>query len=130
MFQSEYPLFYRTKHHSTKSYSESAIDTAIQNNQIRAVKQIIDYIIKHQNNYVYSYLFENNLVSIIEKGIEITDLLNSDVFCHRFDYQEWPAMHLNDKYKIDKYNDSMFKLRGNYQTVFPEISKEKQIFRT
>lgn len=35
----------------------SALDTAIQNNQIRALNLFIKYIVNYQNSYVYSYLF-------------------------------------------------------------------------
>lgn len=39
----------------------SAIDNALDNNQIEATRLMIDHVVLHQNSYVYSYLFENNL---------------------------------------------------------------------
>lgn len=32
-------------------------------------------------------------------------------------------MHTNDNYVIKPYNLSMFKVRGNYQKVFPDIEQ-------
>ena len=49
----------------------SAIDTAIENNQIRATNAIISYIVKYQNNVVFSFLFEKNFVSLLDKGINV-----------------------------------------------------------
>ena len=54
---------------------------------------MIAYIIKNQNSYVYSYLFKNNLVHLMEIGIRIRELLDSNVFCYSFDFVEWPAIH-------------------------------------
>ena len=58
-FTSKYPIFYKNKN------GGSAIDVALENNQIRSVSLMIDYIITYQNSYVFSHLFENNLVHLI-----------------------------------------------------------------
>lgn len=57
---------------------------------------MLDHIVKHQNSYVYSYLFEDNFVQLMEKGIEVSGLLNSRIFCHEFDFQEWPTVHADN----------------------------------
>ena len=66
---------------------------AIQNNQLTAASCILEYITKYQNNYVSSYLFEQNLITLMEKSVPLTDLLNSDVFVYQFDFDEWPSTH-------------------------------------
>ena len=81
---------------------------------------IIDYIIKYQNNYVSSYLFLSNLPSIMEKGILIAELLNSEVFSKTFDFDEWPGTHTDSATYLRPYNDSIFRLRYSYPTVFHE----------
>ena len=58
---------------------ESAIDVALDNNLLQSVKLMIDYIVKHQNSYVYANLFENNFVEMMNKGIEMAPLLKSDI---------------------------------------------------
>jgi len=46
---------------------------------------LINHVIQHQNSYVYSYLFKDNLIDIMEKGIEVAPLFNSEVFIYNFD---------------------------------------------
>ena len=60
-FSDRYPMFYKNKD------GTSAIDSALDNNQIRSVNLMIDYIITYQNSYVYAHLFENNLVELLQK---------------------------------------------------------------
>jgi hypothetical protein len=57
---------------------------------------------------------------IIEKGIKITNLLNSNVFHVKFDYDDWPSNHYNDEKKIKPYNGSIFHLRFNYHNIYTE----------
>jgi hypothetical protein len=55
-----------------------------------------------------------------EKGIEISQLLESKIFSFDFDYDEWPGTHSNDQKYRRPYNDSIFNVRKNYRQVFPE----------
>lgn len=75
---------------------------------------IIEYIIKYQNNFVSSYLFLSIFPSIIEKGILVAELLNSQVFSKTFDFDEWPGTHTNKELYLRPYNDSIFNLRDSY----------------
>jgi len=43
---------------------------------------MLDHIVKYQNNYAYSFLFENNFNKLLQIGINVHDLLESDIFCH------------------------------------------------
>ena len=49
-YSDEFPLFYLTK-------GRSALDSALENNLLRSVGLMIDYIVEHQNNFVYNNLF-------------------------------------------------------------------------
>jgi hypothetical protein len=81
---------------------------------------MIKYAVEYQNNYFSSYLFVSLLPSIINKGINVFDLLNSDVFTVTYDYDEWPGNHVNDAECLRGYAESFFHLRHHYKTVFPE----------
>jgi hypothetical protein len=81
---------------------------------------IVDYITKFQNNYAFNFLFTDTFVRLLEKGIDVKDLCNSDIFCHVFEVDDWPIVHTDNTYLIRPYNDSIFKLRGKYQDVFNE----------
>lgn len=56
---------------SEQIVKQSAIDVALENNQIIGVKMLIDHVILNQNSFIYSFLFKHNLVLMMEKGIEI-----------------------------------------------------------
>lgn len=51
---------------------------------------MIDYIIRFQDNYVSSFLFNKNFTKLQAKGISVAELLNSNVFIYKFDYELWP----------------------------------------
>ena len=67
LFQSKYPIFYKNKiskgkNGKDKYFYRSAIDTALRNDQLQAVQEIISYITKFQNNFISSFLFGRNLL--------------------------------------------------------------------
>ena len=82
---------------------------------------MIDYIIRYQNKFVYAHLFERNLVDLIEKGVEMTQLLKSAIFNHVFDYDEWPTTSQDTTTMLEPYNKSLFKLRFEYGAIFPRL---------
>ena len=86
---------------------------------------IILYIVKRQNNVVHSYLFEKNFTTIIRKGVNIEPLLKSDLFCHTFDFEEWPITHTNNKSSIMPYNGSIFDIRNSYADVFRQLAEDE-----
>ena len=92
-------------------------------NQIRSVNLMINYICSHQNSYVYSHLFLNNLVELINKGVEMNNLFHSDIFNRTFDFDEWPATNGDTTTQIAPYNKSIFKLRFEYPAIFRKIWK-------
>lgn len=113
-FKADFPVFYRNKDGS------SAIDEALANNQLRTVGLMIDYIIEFQNNHCYASLFENNLVELINKGVKMEKLFNSKVFQFQFDYDEWPSQNSNIDRQLAPYNESFFKIRYKYGSVYPK----------
>jgi len=46
--------------------------------------------------------------------------LDSQIFNHEFDYDDWPSTHNNQAEEIRPYNENLFQLREHYKTVFPE----------
>lgn len=133
-FNSKFPLFYKNKipkgkqltrqelidGQQSKFYYRSAIDNALRNNQISAVKLIINYCIQYQNNYTSSFLFLQNLPTIFEKGIDVIGLIDSDVFNYTFDFDQWPSVHTNHDRVLKPYHGSLFNLREEYSKIFKE----------
>jgi hypothetical protein len=130
-FRADYPLFYNNKHlaeicepkkRPRKSYIiQNAIDTALESNKIRAVGLILDHVVTYQNNYVSSYLFNYNLSTLMERGIKVDRLLDSDVFSYKFQYPEWPAAHTDVRKTVKPYNGSIFDIRHSYSEVFEDL---------
>lgn len=58
------------------------------------------------------------MVDLINKGIKVKKLLESDIFCHNFELDDWPVIHPNSISLIVPYNGSKFELKGNYKKVF------------
>lgn len=67
-----------------------------------------------------SFLFLKNFPTFIEKGIEVKPLLDSNIFNHEFDYDDWPSTHNNQSEELRPFNENLFQLREHYKTVFPE----------
>ena len=82
---------------------------------------MIDYVVKYQNSYVYSHLFQKNIEELIDKEVKLNNLFSSDIFNLTFDYDEWPATSPNTDRLQNPYNGSIFKLRSSYQDVYPEL---------
>ena len=87
---------------------------------MRAVQIIMEYIVEYQNHFVSSFLFYKNFPTLIEKGIEIKKLLDSNVFNYEFDLDEWPSTHSNPDEHRRPFNENMFMIRKHYRTVFKE----------
>lgn len=70
-----HPLFYQMQHTVKKEMIPmTAIQIAVEDNQIVALNKIIDFIVKYQNSYAFSFLFEKHMIQLIEKGIKVTSL--------------------------------------------------------
>jgi len=115
LFQAEYPIFYKNKidkgkHVKQKFCYRNALDTAVNFDQNRACERIITYLCKYQNNFISHYLFLKNLHMIVEKGINISDLLRSDILNYQFDFDKWPSQHTDDNKYLRPYNGSIFDL--------------------
>ena len=85
---------------------------------------MINYIVKYQNNWVYSKLFHRNMIPLIMKGgVKLEPLFRSDVIIHPYDTPEWPSAHKDTTVRLNPYSGSLFKLRSKYREVFPVQSK-------
>ena len=62
----------------------------------------------------------NNLPILVQKGINIKGLLESNVFSMKLNFPGWPITHSNLQECIRPYNGSFFQIRHMYREVFPE----------
>lgn len=84
---SDYPLFYKNPD------ARSAIDIALDLNQINSINLMLKHIVKYQNKAVWSHLFKYNLIDLIQKSVSVTDLFESQILNMPIEYSgEWPAL--------------------------------------
>lgn len=81
---------------------------------------MVNFMIKWQNNRCSAFLFKKKMPLLLAKGILIADLLNSNIFCFDFDFDEWPATHTEHEHYRRPYTGSLFELRDHYRTIFHE----------
>ena len=87
---------------------------------MRAVQSIVDYVVKYQNMFTTSFMFTKIMPSLLDKGILISDLVDSKIFGMRFDFDGWPSTHTEEDKLLRGFSDSLFTLRYKYKEVFPE----------
>lgn len=122
-FTEEFPVIYKNKmekRDGSGHFFSNAIETGLKNNQIKAVSLIIEYIVKFQNSYVSAYLFYNNIILLLKKGVTLESLFRSQVFLATINFEDWPDIHTNDEESIRPYNGNYFDIRYKYSEVFPE----------
>ena len=122
----QYPIFYKMRHViNGEAFNVSALDVALENNQIRALNIIIKYIIEYQNSFAFYFLFDEIFLQLLEKGIIVTGLLESDIFCHVFEVEDYPLIHPNSDVHIQPFNGCIFQLKGTYMQTFDQILQQE-----
>lgn len=127
---SDYPLIYMNKFLKKNGkgfFLQNSIDLALVSNQIGAVNKLIEYIVKYQNNYVSSYLFQKNIVTLLERGVHCCELSDSSIFSMQFDYDDWPAVHNDHTECLRPYCGSFAGIRDSYRMIFPESCFEPKV---
>ena len=80
-FSAQFPIIFKNVD------GQTAIDKALEANQIASVNLMVEYVVNYQNTYVFAHLFEHNLIDMMNRGgIVLRDLFDSEVFNLRFDY--------------------------------------------
>lgn len=115
----QYPLFYKNRDR------RSAIDSALDLNQIQSLNLMIKYIAKHQNDSVYAHLFTDNLVELLRKEVKCKGLFESRILAMPIVFFEWPSLSEDTAKCYSPFNGSMFKLRYEYPNVFPKQHKQE-----
>lgn len=65
-----------------------------------------------------SYLFQKNFAVLIMRGVSLSKLVESNVFCYRFEYDQWPNRHDNPEVAQAPFNGSIFDIRYRYKEIF------------
>lgn len=74
---------------------------------------------------MYANLFKYNFVELVQKEVTLKPLLESSIFNLNYETQEWPATSVNTKLVRAPYNQSIFKLREMYHSIFPDVYKKE-----
>lgn len=111
-FPKQYPLFFLDQK------GKSAIDYALENNQMRSVTQMIHYIVRHQNRYEFNYLFRRNMRKLLMNDVACSSLLQSQIFNCHLDFDQWPVKATDPDKIIRPFNGNHLQLRSAHERVF------------
>jgi hypothetical protein len=81
---------------------------------------MVNHIATHQNSAVFFHLFKYNIVEIIRREVPINSLLESKVFNMDINFIEWPQLSEDTERCFAHYNGSMFKMRFEFPSIFPQ----------
>eukprot|EP00347_Sterkiella_histriomuscorum_P023276 403335266 len=79
------------------SNQKSPLDIAINANDIKSVILLLEIIVKFQNNHVFNYLVDKNLISLIEMQINLDDYFESHLPMIKLLNQNYPDLHIDDQ---------------------------------
>lgn len=65
-------------------------------------------------------MFKKLLAQLLESGIDIQNLLSSNIFIQTLNFETWPTTHTCDDETIRPYHKSLFQLGKNYFEIFHE----------
>ena len=60
---------------------------------------------------------------MLEKGIQVANLLRSNIFSTQIDLDGWPSTHTDETTLYRSYNQSFFDLRYKYHSLFPDLEQ-------
>jgi hypothetical protein len=63
-------------------------------------------------------LFEDVTIDLLEKGIKLTPLFESEIFNYVFEFESWPPIHEDSSDYMVPFNGSKFHLKDNYKGLF------------
>ena len=108
----KYPIFF------LDNENRSAIDNALDANQLGSVALMIEYVVRHQNRFEFNCLFSHNLVELLEKATKVSTLLNSELFNYHFTFDDWENQHADPRTVVMPFNGNPMKLRQLYEETF------------
>eukprot|EP00347_Sterkiella_histriomuscorum_P017796 403347960 len=79
------------------SNKKSPLDVAINANDIKSVIALLEIVVKFQNNHVFNYLVDKNLISLIEMQINLNDYFESNLPVTKINNQTFPDLHVDDQ---------------------------------
>jgi hypothetical protein len=111
----KFPVFYTNKMVkgsgvARKNFFRNPVEQALKVNQVGAVNRILEFLVTYQNNLLSGFLLKKVLPSLVERGISVKALFDSNCFREPFDLDEWPTNHYNDEEALRPFNGNYFLL--------------------
>ncbi len=76
------------------------LDIAIRDNNINSVIMIMSILLKYQNNTCFNYLIDPQIITLMEKNIDLKDYFESDLPIHQIKDERFPYLHEDSTSKI------------------------------
>eukprot|EP00347_Sterkiella_histriomuscorum_P003632 403363541 len=104
---------------------ESALDVAIRSNQIKSVILLLDLIVKFQNNHSFNHLVDKNLLTLIEKQINLAEYFESNLPLIKINHKNFPDLHHDDEEIIVGVPNILHpkQVLDRYYSIFSEVEQ-------
>eukprot|EP00347_Sterkiella_histriomuscorum_P023209 403335532 len=102
---------------------QSPLDAAIKANQINSVILLLDIIVKFQNNHSFNHLVDKNLITLIEKQINLAEYFESELPLIKINHKNFPDLHHDDQeiiVGVPNINHPK-EILENYSLIFQDI---------
>ncbi len=79
---------------------ETPLDIAIKHNNINNVNIFMNMLIKYQNNTCFNYLIDPQLITLMQKNIDLKDYFESDLPICKIKDDDFPSLHADSSTQI------------------------------
>ncbi len=79
---------------------ETPLDVAIKHNNINSVNIFYSMLLKYQNNVCFNHLIDPQIITLMEKGIDLKDYFESDLPMCKITDDRFPSLHVDSSMKI------------------------------
>eukprot|EP00347_Sterkiella_histriomuscorum_P013895 403362947 len=76
---------------------QSPFDKVTQSNQIKSITYLLELLVKFQNHYCFNHFIDRNLISLIEKQINLSEYFESNLPIIKINHKNFQDLHYDDK---------------------------------
>ncbi len=73
--------------------NETPLDIAIKNNNINCLNMFMSILLKYQNNTCFNYLIDPQIITLMDKNMDLKDYFESDLPICKIKDDRFPSLH-------------------------------------
>eukprot|EP00347_Sterkiella_histriomuscorum_P009500 403340976 len=101
---------------------QSPFDKVTQSNQVKSITYLLEILVRFQNHHSFNHFIDKNLISLIEKQINLNDYFESNLPIIKINHKNFQDLHYDDKILILslKQTSSPKDILEKYDEIFNE----------